>query len=102
MIEFNEPTGTDVDATSPPTTAFNEPIGTDIIDETVKPEAKTAGGVSLETVPESGFFDLLKAITPSGSSVLEFATSPTNWLSIFLSTATNKCNNTTKDAKGAQ
>ncbi len=77
MIEFNEPTGTDVDATSPPTTAFNEPVGTDIIDKTVKPEAKTAGGVSLETVPESGFFDLLKAITPSGSSVLEFATSPT-------------------------
>ena len=76
MSEFIEPTGEDINVTTTPSTIFNEPVGEDIIDEAVKPEAKTDGGISLEAVPDSNFFDLLKSIAPSASSTMDFVTNP--------------------------
>lgn len=76
MSEFIEPTGEDIDVATTQSTIFNEPVGEDIFDKNVKPEAKTAGGVSLEAVPDSNFFDLLKSIAPSASSTMDFVTNP--------------------------
>tara|TARA_R110001599_G_scaffold52504_1_gene146682 strand:+ start:2340 stop:5321 length:2982 start_codon:yes stop_codon:yes gene_type:complete len=76
MSEFIEPTGEDIDVATTPSTIFNEPVGEDIFDKNVKPEAKTAGGISLEAVPDSNFFDLLKSIAPSASSTMDFVTNP--------------------------
>ena len=76
MSEFIEPTGEDINVTTTPSTIFNEPVGEDIIDEAVKPEAKTDGGISLEAVPDSNFFDLLKAVSPNATSTIDFLTNP--------------------------
>jgi len=76
MSEFIEPTGEDIDVATTPSTIFNEPVGEDIFDKNVKPEAKTDGGISLEAVPDSNFFDLLKSIAPSASSTMDFVTNP--------------------------
>lgn len=75
-MEFNEPTGTDINVSNTPTSSLNEPVGEEITISEGSTGAKTAGGISLDVVPDSNFFDLLGAIMPDSGNFLDFATSP--------------------------
>jgi len=75
-MDLKEPIGTDIEVDKTPSSNLNEPVGQDINISSGVTGAKTAGGVSLDVVPESNFFDLVGAIIPDAESILEFATSP--------------------------
>ena len=75
-MDFNEPTGEDINVTTTPSSFLDEPVGEEIVVSEGATGAKTAGGISLDVVPESNFFDLVGAIMPDAGSILEFATSP--------------------------
>ena len=75
-MDLKEPIGTDIEVDKTPSSNLNEPVGQDINISSGATGAKTAGGVSLDVVPESNFFDLVGAIIPDAERVLEFATSP--------------------------
>ncbi len=75
-MQFNEPTGTDINVSNTPTSSLNEPVGEEITISEGATGAKTAGGISLDVVPDSNFFDLLGAIMPDSGNFLDFATSP--------------------------
>ena len=81
-MDLNEPVGTDIDVEATPSSNLNEPVGQDINISSGVTGAETAGGVSLDVVPESSFFDLVGATIPDADSILGFATSP------LISTAT--------------
>ena len=83
-MDLNEPVGTDIDVEATPSSNLNEPVGQDINISSGVTGAETAGGVSLDVVPESSFFDLVGATIPDADSILGFATSP------LISTATAK------------
>ena len=73
---LNEPQGTDINVTTTPSSSLNEPVGQDIVTTSGVTSAKTAGGISLDVVPESSFFDLLKAVAPDAETTLSFMTQP--------------------------
>ena len=73
---LNEPQGKDINVTTTPSSSLNEPVGQDIVTTSGVTGAKTAGGTSLEVVPESSFFDLLKAVAPDAETTLSFMTQP--------------------------
>ena len=75
-MEFNEPTGTDINVSNTPTSSLKEPVGEEITISEGSTGAKTASGISLDAVPDSDFFDLLGAIMPDSGNFLDFATSP--------------------------
>jgi len=73
---LNEPQGTDINVTTTPSSSLNEPVGQDIVTTSGVTDAKTAGGISLDVVPESSFFDLLKAVAPDAETITSFMTQP--------------------------
>ena len=73
---LNEPQGTDINVTTTPSSSLNEPVGQDIVTTSGVTSAKTAQGTSLEVVPESSFFDLLKAVAPGAETTLSFMAFP--------------------------
>ena len=73
---LNEPQGTDINVTTTPSSSLNEPVGQDIVTTSGVTDAKTAGGVSLDVVPESSFFDLLKAVAPDAETIMSYMTQP--------------------------
>ena len=75
-MDLNEPIGADVNVDTTPSSNLNEPVGEDINVSSGVTGAETAGGVSLDVVPESNFFDLLDAVLPDADTTLEFLNNP--------------------------